>query len=116
MNGLQKRSDMPAHKPMQAMHQSHMEEAVIRKIGVVSLANISGLVNAFIGLLFGIVVTIMSLLASPLTAGLGFGSIGTFAIIIFPIFYGIMGFISGAVFGIFYNLAAKIGKGVKLYS
>lgn len=94
-----------------------MEEARIRKVGVLSIANISAMVNVFVGLLLGIFVTVVSLFSAASAGVLGFLGIPTFlSIIIFPIVYGIFGFIGGAIGAIFYNFAAKITKGVKLYS
>ncbi len=94
-----------------------MEEAVVRKIGVISLANMFGLMYALMGLLLGIFFLIISFTSlSTLFNSLGLGSYGFLSIIIFPIGYGIAGWLSGAMFGLFYNWSAKLGKGVKLYS
>ncbi len=90
-----------------------MEEAVVRKVGVLSVANIVGLVNVFIGLILGIIVTILAFLRPFL---IGYGLLGKLAVIIFPISYGVVGWILGAIAGVFYNLAAKLAQGIKLYS
>jgi len=104
--------------------KEEMQEARIRKVEVLSVANISGVISAILGLLFGLFFALFaSLLSSVFSASeqgpvslLSFGSFGYLSIIIFPIIYGILGFISGAVGAFLYNIAAKITKGIKLYS
>ena len=106
------------------MMKGGMEEARIRKVGVLSVANISGVINAIIGLLFGLLfILFSSLVSSVFPSGqqgtfsiLSFGNFGYLSIIIFPIIYGILGFIAGAIGAFLYNIAAKITKGIKLYS
>ena len=89
-----------------------MEEARIRKIGVLSLANLMGIINFFLGLIIGIIFTLTSFLFSSSILGIS----TSLSIIILPIGYGIVGFITGAIAGFLYNIAAKITKGIKLYS
>ena len=93
-----------------------LEEATIRKVGVLSVANISGLINFFIGLIMGIFFVIMSFFLPAYSAILGFGLPVYLSFIILPIAYGILGFIGGAIGAFFYNISAKIAKGIKLYS
>ena len=90
-----------------------MEEVRIRKVGVLSVANISGVIYAIIGFLMGLVVVI---LGSDILVPLGLGTLSYLSIIILPIIYGIIGFVGGAIIALLYNLAAKITKGIKLYS
>ena len=63
----------------------------VKRIGVLSLAKILGLLYAVLGLIFGALFAVLSLF------GFGAGETGLFfgtaSIIIFPILYGIMGFI-----------------------
>ena len=98
--------------------QEGVEEARIKKVGVLSVANISGVINAIIGFIFGLIFVFLS---SPPTLAIpfesfGLRSFGYLSIIIFPIIYGIVGFIGGAIGAFFYNIAAKITDGIKLYS
>ena len=93
-----------------------MEEARIRKVGILSVANLSGIVNFFIGLIIGVIFTLISLLSTISPTVLGLGLPIYLLIIILPIGYGIIGFIGGAIGAFFYNIAAKITKGIKLYS
>lgn len=101
------------------MISSELQEARIRKVGVLSVANVSGIIGVFIGFLTGLIFVIFSLLMSSiLPVDFSFFSFdfGYSSIIIFPIFYGVFGFIGGAISAFIYNLAAKITKGIKLYS
>lgn len=92
---------------------NELEEARIKKVGVLSVANLSAIVNLFIGILAGLAVFAFSF-AAPLP-GIP-SNLSYLLIIIFPIAYGIVGFIAGAIGAFFYNIAAKITKGVVLYS
>ena len=80
----------------------------IKKIGVLSLAKIFGLLYALIGLILGALFAVLSLFGfSAEETGLFFG---VASIIIFPILYGIMGFVGGLITAFFYNsVASKIG-------
>ena len=96
---------------------------VLKKIGVGSAAKIIGALYASIGLLVGICLAVFSsvfggLMASaqggnmPGWAGMVFGVGG---IIILPIFYGVLGFIGGAIWAALYNLFAGMVGGIELH-
>jgi hypothetical protein len=106
------------------MEKEGLESVRIKRIGVISLANLSAIVYVFFGLLFGIFLKIGSLIVP---VSLNFGIIfdifwifdvlfGWASIIILPILYGIIGWFLGAIGALVYNLAAKITKGMELYS
>lgn len=80
----------------------------VKRIGVLSLAKIFGLLYAIFGLIFGALLAVLSLFGlNAEETGLFFGAA---SIIIFPIIYGILGFIGGLITAFFYNLVAgKIG-------
>ena len=80
----------------------------VKKIGVLSLAKILGLLYAIFGLIIGALFALFPLIGfSADETGAFFG---TASIILFPILYGIMGFIGGLITAFFYNLiAGKIG-------
>ncbi|MEX0930318.1 MAG: hypothetical protein WDZ79_01425 [Candidatus Paceibacterota bacterium] len=95
----------------------------IKQVGVLSVANTFAVVSAALGLVFGLIFTIIALIGSGMVAGMGedasgalFGgalfSIG--AVIIMPIFYGIGGFIGGLVVAFFYNLSTKFTGGISI--
>lgn len=95
----------------------NLEKVRIRKIGVLSFANLTGVVSFFLGLLFGIIITALFFVA-PLQglSGIYLVIFGKFAVVFMPIAYGISGWISGLISGLFYNLGAKITKGIVLYA
>ncbi len=102
------------------MTQEEIQETRIVKVGVLSLANAFAIINFFIGFLFGLffifLSSIVSSSATPGISSFSFLNLGFLPLIIFPLGYGVMGFISGLLGALFYNLAAKITKGIKLYS
>ena len=97
---------------------------IVRRIGVLSCAKVLGALYAALGLIFGAIITLMSLMGAAMGAALSDGSgvgaglfgmlLGVGAIIALPIFYGLLGFISGALMAWFYNLAAKFTGGIAL--
>lgn len=99
---------------------------VIRKIGVVSCGKMSGALYALVGLIIGACVALISLLgagaamASQNEGGAGalggmFGAaFGIGAVVLFPLFYGFIGFIGGLITALLYNLVAGIVGGVEL--
>lgn len=90
---------------------------VITHVGPMSCAKIAGTVYAVLGLVIGCIFSAISLAAvsaanSPKQAGLA--ALGTLAVIVAPVVYGIMGFLF-ALFGAWiYNLLAKVVGGVKI--
>lgn len=94
---------------------------IIKRIDVSSAGKISGIIFAAIGLIVGILFFLMSLLGGLIGSGSGdggfmaMGIIGGFAaLIIFPILYGVLGFISGIIQAFVYNLAAGFVGGIKI--
>lgn len=94
----------------------------IHNVGVLSLANVLGLLYGLLGLIFGAIFTVVSLLGAGfgmmmeggLHDGTGMGWIGSLfgiaAIVLLPLFYGVMGWVTGAVTAFLYNLvAARVG-------
>jgi hypothetical protein len=103
----------------------------IKHIGVLSMAKFLAVLYAGIGLLVGLVVTLVSLAGSVLEKLLAAnpyshafinnqpGSVfsvvfGVGAILILPILYGIMGAIAGFIMGVIANIALKISGGIEL--
>jgi hypothetical protein len=95
---------------------------ILKRIGIISLAKMSGILYACMGLIFGAILTIASLIGGAVGVASGidpaagfFGLIfGVGAILILPIFYGVMGAIVGAIGGAIYNLVASVAGGVEL--
>src|SRR5262245_43034834 len=95
---------------------------VLKRIGVGSAAKIFGALYASLGLILGIFFALFSstlggALASaeggnvPGWAGMVFGA---GAIVILPIFYGVLGLIGGAIWAGLYNLFAGFVGGIEL--
>lgn len=105
-----------------------MAEMMVRRVGIFSVAKIEGLlmfvVGLFIGVIYGLIfiifgTTIMASMAQRSGGDQALGGVGPIVIgiimmIAVPIFYGIMGFIGGAIGAIIYNIAAGIVGGIKL--
>ena len=94
---------------------------VITRINPMSCAKVSGALYALIGLLVGAGVTLVMLTigsAIPqdeMPAGAFFGALfGVGAIVILPIFYGVLGFIGGAIGAFIYNVVAGITGGLEI--
>jgi hypothetical protein len=100
-------------------------DMVIRKIGVLSLGKLMGVMYAGIGLLFGVLYALFAVVGggammamggdgeSALGGGMMMG-IGLAAVVVAPIFYGILGFIGGVISAFFFNLAAKYAGGLEI--
>ena len=97
---------------------------VIKSIGPMSLAKIMGLLYAGLGFIFGCLFALFSLLGgAAMMAGNQEGSamgggfmagIGLGAVILFPIFYGVMGFIMGLISALLFNVVTKFAGGLEL--
>ena len=95
----------------------------LRHVAVLQLALVLAVLYAMIGLIGGLA---WWLVLSPImiagmkssmggAAGMGaLTGIGFLAIILFPIFYGIVGFIAGLIYAALYNLAAGWTGGVEM--
>ena len=86
----------------------------IEKIGVSSAAKIYGLTLGILGFVIGIFyalfLTAFTGLFGDEISSFGAGGLGIVMVIVFPIMYGIMGFIFGALGAVVYNfVASKIG-------
>jgi len=89
--------------------------AVIKRFGVLKMAGFTALYSAFIGLILGILFFLISFIpsVSSYTSLLGISG-GALSIIILPLIYGVIGFISGLIFTPIMNLVLKITKGINL--
>lgn len=88
----------------------------IQHIGPLSLANIIGLLYAVLGLIFGLffagLTAISAIMDNKEQTGVAF--VALIIIVFMPVFYGLMGYISGLFIGFIYNfIAAKVG-GIKV--
>jgi hypothetical protein len=103
-----------------------MAEMTIRRVGVFSLAKMYALLLFVMGLIIGVIYGLIIMLfgaamssLAPRGEGPAMGGIGTIVfglimMIAVPVFYGIIGFIFGAIGGFVYNIAAGIVGGIEL--
>ncbi len=96
---------------------------VIRHVGVWSVSRLYGALSAAIGLLIGVCFALVAMLggmAGAMSSGSGLPSSGPFAvfgvgaIILFPLLYGVLGLLGGAIGAVLYNLFAGMLGGIEL--
>lgn len=89
---------------------------IVKSVGVLSFAKIMGLVYGCLGLIFAPIFLLIGLAGSlagqernPFA-----GAVGIVMAILMPVFYGVMGFVMGAIGALLYNLFAKLVGGFEL--
>lgn len=96
-----------------------MVKVKLRKIGILKMAYFAGIYGALIGILAAIITLIWTLILSavsiPGLAGqtLTLPALGYISLILFPIGYGILGFIGALILTPIMNLILKIIKGLE---
>ncbi|MEK6967438.1 MAG: hypothetical protein AABX51_02290 [Nanoarchaeota archaeon] len=100
-----------------------MSTYVVKKIDVLSTAKLYGVMMGLIGLVIGIIWALLALLAATVLGtavrqpGLGAsigGLLGLAMIIFFPLVYGGIGFVAGALGAIGYNFISGFVGGIEL--
>ena len=86
----------------------------VKRIGVLSLGKVFGLLYAIIGLIVGALFTLLSSFLQAGVTGVYGGLFGKGAIIYFPLLYGILGFLMGLLLAFLYNLIAKWTGGLEM--
>ena len=98
---------------------------IVRRVGALSLGKLMGVMYGGIGLLVGAIFGLVSLVGGMAglaaqdsaegAAGAGMiAGLGLAAVVIFPVMYGLMGFIGVFISAVFYNIAARFVGGVEL--
>lgn len=93
---------------------------VIRRVDPLSAGKIAGLLYAMIGLLFGAVFSVIGMAGATFASESGDGApflgalFGVGAIIVLPIFYGVLGFIAFAIGAVLYNVLAGMVGGLRV--
>jgi hypothetical protein len=88
----------------------------LRSVGVMSCAKISAVIHAALGVVVGFFVLIIGVVgaaAMPSSNRLGVAGF-VFLAILSPFFYGIIGFIMGAIWAFLYNLTAQAIGGLEM--
>ena len=88
----------------------------LRSVGVLSSAKIFGVAQAAVGILIGFFFVLFGAVGAALVPGRQkLGMIGIIVIaVLMPVFYGILGFVLGAIWAFVYNLAAQFFGGLEL--
>ena len=91
---------------------------IIRRIGPMSIARLSGMLYAVMGLVLGGIISLIALaggFASDAEGAEAFGPlIGVGAVLVLPICYGLLGFVATLIAAWLYNVAADVVGGVEV--
>jgi hypothetical protein len=104
---------------------------IVKRIGVLSFAKVYAVLMAFVGLLVGLIWALILLVAGAAVSSvpqqqgaangpgagsiMAMGAVGALMIVIFaPIFYGVIGFVFGAIGAALFNLAAGVAGGLEM--
>lgn len=88
----------------------------LRSIAVMSSAKICAVVHAAIGILVGVIFLLVGIVGAafaPAQQKLGMLGIVVMAVLM-PVFYGVLGFVMGALWAFVYNFAASAIGGLEL--
>ncbi|HRO28218.1 MAG TPA: hypothetical protein PK743_06485 [Luteimonas sp.] len=93
---------------------------IIKKLDVLSVGKITGVIAAAFGLLAGLILLVFGGMLAGLAGSSGEGNPllavggGIFGVIALPIIYGFFGFIGGLIQALIYNLAAGVIGGIRI--
>ncbi len=89
---------------------------IIRKIQPLSLAKVLSAIYAGLGLLFGALMSVASLVAPGFPGGGGGPEEWLFrgAVVLLPIVYGLFGFLGGLIVSLLYNFISRYVGGLEL--
>lgn len=82
---------------------------VVKAIGVLSVAKISGVIGALVGLVFGIPFGLIVYFTDPVS-----GAVGLVLVAGLPLLYGAVGFVGGALYAWLYNIVARWVGGIEV--
>jgi hypothetical protein len=95
----------------------------IKRVEPLSCAKIAGILYAFVGIFIGAIFSLVSVMGSGFGGGMGEGTggmaavgavIGIAAIVVFPICYGVLGFLSALIGAGLYNVLAGVVGGIRI--
>ena len=92
---------------------------IIRRVGPLSFAKLMGALYVLMGLCFGAIVSLISIVGGALiprdeAGGMTGALFGVAAIVVLPIFYGVLGFLFSLLGAALYNAVASVVGGVEL--
>ena len=108
----------PANTVMRAHGGPYMLRRLhIRKIDPLSTGKILGLIYALIALVVGLFLTMIAVFGVAAGGGGGNSVVGGLitgvgAVLLLPLFNGLMGFVGGAIAALLYNLVASMAGGI----
>ena len=82
---------------------------VVKAIGVLSVAKISGVIGVLVGLVFGIPFGLIVYFTDPVS-----GAVGLVLVAGLPLLYGLLGFLGGALYAWLYNIVARWVGGIEV--
>jgi hypothetical protein len=95
--------------------------AVVKRVGVISCGKVLGILYALLGLIAGGLISLFSMAGAAIGAaeggvdqGLAGMLFGVGAVVILPLFYGVIGFIGGIIMSAIYNLVASFTGGIEI--
>ena len=98
----------------------------VKRVGAFSAGKVTGALYALLGLVFGVIFALISLLGIAITslapnssgsstaALLSGGGVAIASIIFLPVLYGVLGFITGLISAFLYNLVAGFIGGIEV--
>lgn len=90
---------------------------IVRRVGPLSFAKITAILYALFGLLFGAILSLVSLAGFAAASGQQGAAgmlFGVGAVVILPIFYGCLGFVVSLISAALYNVIAGWVGGIEL--
>jgi hypothetical protein len=92
---------------------------IVRRVGPLSFARLMGALYALMGLLLGGIVSLISIVGGALipsdqATGMTGALFGAAAIVILPICYGVLGFLTSLIGAALYNAIASVVGGVEI--
>jgi len=110
------------YRAVGAVRVQKENKMTLKHVGVLSVGKVSGMLYGLLGLIIGIIFALFSLLGVGIAitqtgdSTALFGALfGVGAVILMPLFYGIMGFIMGVIMAALYNLVAGWVGGIELH-
>ena len=89
---------------------------IVNSIGVLSVGKMFGALYALLGVIIGAFFSLISIIgvaAGAQNAGPAALLVGAGAIIILPVFYGLLGFVGGIIMAVLYNVVASVTGGIE---
>ncbi|MGB1251222.1 MAG: hypothetical protein ACPG8W_11445 [Candidatus Promineifilaceae bacterium] len=90
----------------------------VKSVGVVSFAKVAAVIYGLIGVLYGGLFFLTSLIGASFAEELGMGGFGILgglaALVLIPLLFAFIGFIGGLIGGFLYNIALKFAGGLEI--